>query len=233
MVDTVDRGPFYKMLDRQALARQAQTGESYAAAFTKVYEDPANKTIRDRAQYDHLAKQHDAIYGTAKSLIPVAKEAPYDPLQKAAEMAEFLGPAHARLHSMAVDHQRAHSGMSYQQAYSHLYSRTENAPLREKIKSEHMRATMAGQGHGLGKAAPPAALQDDVSPGSTHDELNTLVVNRMKREPNLSYAQAFTREYLHQDNRPLKSRVDAESIIHAQRLAPAPAFPAYTAPGHR
>ena len=32
MVDTVDRGPYYKMLDRQALAR-------YASAFTKVYED--------------------------------------------------------------------------------------------------------------------------------------------------------------------------------------------------
>jgi hypothetical protein len=31
----IDRGPFYKMLDRQALARQQQTGESYAVAFTK------------------------------------------------------------------------------------------------------------------------------------------------------------------------------------------------------
>jgi hypothetical protein len=55
----------------------------------------------------------------------------------------------------------------------------------------------------------------------------------MKNEPKLSYQQAFTREYLHPDNRSLKSRVDAESILHAQRLAPAPPFPAYTAPGHR
>jgi hypothetical protein len=30
----IDRGPYYKMLDRQALARQSQTGESYAKAFT-------------------------------------------------------------------------------------------------------------------------------------------------------------------------------------------------------
>jgi hypothetical protein len=72
-----------------------------------------------------------------------------------------------------------------------------------------------------------------VSPGPAHDRLNELVTARMKNEPNLSYAQAFTREYLHQDNRPLKSRVDAESVLHAQRLAPAPPFPAYTAPGHR
>jgi hypothetical protein len=62
---------------------------------------------------------------------------PADPKQ------DFIGPAHAKLHPMAVDHQRAHSGMSYQQAYSHLYSRPENQALREEIKSEHMKATMA------------------------------------------------------------------------------------------
>jgi hypothetical protein len=69
---------------------------------------------------------------------PVAQVAPPSP--EAA--AKLLGAAHAQMHSMAVDHQRAHSGMSYQQAYSHLYSRPENAPLREKIKAEHMAATM-------------------------------------------------------------------------------------------
>jgi hypothetical protein len=95
-----------------------------------------------------LSKAHDAIHGTKLSAIPVAKvAAPPDPLQKAAEVAEFLGPAHAKLHSLAVDHQRAHSGMSYQQAYSHLYSRLENEALRNAVKAEHMRATMAGM-HG-------------------------------------------------------------------------------------
>jgi hypothetical protein len=140
----VSRGPYHAILDKMALARQAQTGESYAKAFTEVYTDPANVTLRDGAQYDHLAKAMDSIYGTAKSLVPVEKAAaPPDPLQKAAEVAEFLGPAHAKMHSLAVDHQRAHSGMTYQQAYSHLYSRLENAQLREKIRAEHMRATMA------------------------------------------------------------------------------------------
>jgi hypothetical protein len=121
MTVDISRGPYHAMLDRQALARQSQTGESYAKAFTEVYTDPANSAIRDGAQLDHLSKAHDAMHGTRLSLIPkVEKAAPYDPLRKAAEVAEFLGPAHAKLHSMAVDHQRAHSGMSYQQAYSHI-----------------------------------------------------------------------------------------------------------------
>jgi hypothetical protein len=188
----IDRGPFAKMLDKMALAHQAQFGGSYEQAYTKIYTDPANASIRDRAQYDHLSKQHDAMHGTRLSLIPVAKAAPsYDPLAKAAETAKLLGPAHARLHSLAVDHQRAHSGMSYEQAYSHLYGRRENEALRNAVKAEHMRATMAGVGDGLGKAAaPPDPSQDFVDPSArtpaAHAELDQLVIARMKREPNLS-----------------------------------------------
>ncbi len=52
----IDRGPYYKILDKMALARQAETGESYAKAFTEVYTDPANVLIRDGAAYDDLAK---------------------------------------------------------------------------------------------------------------------------------------------------------------------------------
>jgi hypothetical protein len=55
----------------------------------------------------------------------------------------------------------------------------------------------------------------------------------MKREPKLSYEQAFTREYLAPENRSLKDRVTAEGILHAQAREPAKPFPAYTAPGHR
>jgi hypothetical protein len=158
--------------------------------------------------------------------------APYDPLQKAADAAEHLGPAHAKLHSLAVDHQRAHYGMTYQQAYSHLYSRPENEPLREKIKAEHMQATMAGYGDGLGKAAPLDPSQDDVSPGAANQELHQLVVTRMKNNPRLSYEQAFTHEYLAPENRSLKERVTAEGVLHMRCLAPVPSFPPYSAPGH-
>jgi hypothetical protein len=44
----------------------------------------------------------------------------------------------------------------------------------------------------------------------------------MKANPKLSYEQSFTHQYLHPDNRDLKSRVDAESILHAQAREPAP-----------
>jgi hypothetical protein len=152
MTSEIDRGPYYKMLDRQALARQSQTGESYASAFTHVYTDPANVAIRDGSKYDNLAKAFDSVHGTSKSLV---------------------------------------------------------------------------------KAAPPDPPQDDVRPGSAHAELNELVVTHMKANPALSYQQAFTREYLHPNNRSLKDRVDSESILRAQATAPAPPFPAYVAPGNR
>jgi hypothetical protein len=141
-IDT-SRGPFFAMLDRQALARQAQTGESYAAAFTKIYEDPANRAIRDRAQYDHIAKAHDAIHGTKLSL---EKAAPPDPAQcyvSPAEAAARLGPAHAKIHSQAIDFRRANPRHSYESAYSRVYSAPENANLRAEINREHLAASMA------------------------------------------------------------------------------------------
>ena len=101
------RGPYHAILDKMALARQAETGESYAKAYTEIYTDPSNAALHDGVQYDELARAFDSSHGTAKSLVPVAKEAPYDPLRKAADMAEHLGPAHAKLHSMAVDNMRA------------------------------------------------------------------------------------------------------------------------------
>jgi hypothetical protein len=105
MVDTVDRGPFAKMLDRQALAHQAQFGGTYEQAYVKIYTDPSNRSIVDNARLNHLEMGEDAICGTRLSMIPIAKKASYDPLAKAAEIAEQFGPAHAKLHSMAVDHQ--------------------------------------------------------------------------------------------------------------------------------
>jgi hypothetical protein len=143
-------GPYHAILDKMALARQAQTGESYAKAYTKIYEDPANAALRDGAKYDDLAKSMDAIYGTAKSLVPVAKD-----------------------------------------------------------------------------AAPPDPSQDYVSPGPANDELNELVMTRMKSDSKLSYQQAFTHEYLLPANRSLKDRVDSEGILRAQAREPAKPFPAY------
>jgi hypothetical protein len=123
----------------------------------KIYTDPSNRSIVDNARLNHLEMGEGAICGTRLSAIPVAKAAPaYDPLRKAAEIAESYGPAHAKLHSMAIDHQRAHAGQSYQSAYSYLYAKPENVALRNAVKAEHMKATMAGHSDGeLGKTAPP------------------------------------------------------------------------------
>jgi hypothetical protein len=145
--------PFYKMIDRQALALQAQTGMSYASAFTKCYTDPTNKTIVDQVQYEHLAQQHDAMFGY-RLATPVTKAAPPDPPQ-----------------------------------------------------------------------------DDVVSPGPAHDRLAELVITRMRNEPNISHAQAFTREYLHPSNLSLKQRYDAESDAHMRRLTAGKPFPAYGNPG--
>jgi hypothetical protein len=73
--------------------------------------------------------------------------------------------------------------------------------------------------------------QDDVSPGSADLELHRLVVEHMKSNPGLSYERAFTRVYLHPDNRSLKDRVTAEGILRMQAMAPARPFPAYGNPG--
>jgi hypothetical protein len=151
----ISRGPFYSMIDRQARARQAITGESYAKAFTECYTAPENIAIRDNLQYEHIAKSHDTMFGTGLSSIPTQKA-----------------------------------------------------------------------------AAPPDPPQDDVSPGPAHDELDRLVMVRMKAEPKLSYQQSFTREYLHPANASLKQRYDSESEVHMRRMAPTKPFPRYTSPGH-
>jgi len=53
--------------------------------------------------------------------------------------AKLLGPAHVRLHSQAVDHQRANPRLSYESAYSRMYTHPENASLRAEINREHAR----------------------------------------------------------------------------------------------
>jgi hypothetical protein len=211
----IEKHDFYDAIVKRANELRAD-GESKEQAFTKtIVEDETGRLLYQAMKLAPGAE-----------VKPVPQPSPPSP--EAA--AQLLGPAHARLHSQAVDHKRANPRFSYEVAYSRMYTAPENAGLRAEINREHLGASMAAvHGHGeLGKAAaPPDPSQDDVSPGPAHDELNERVVTRMKSDPSLSYAQAFTREYLHPDNRSLKSRVDAESILHAQRLAPAPPFPAY------
>jgi hypothetical protein len=124
------------MIDRQARARQAITGETYAKAYTECYTAPENSVIRDNAAYEHLAQSYDAIFGTRLSMIPAQKAAPSDAKQDyVARAAEDRGPAHTRLHEMALEHSRAH-GLSYQQSYTRLFTSPENVALRAGIAAE-------------------------------------------------------------------------------------------------
>jgi hypothetical protein len=198
----IEKHGFYDAIVKRAEALRAD-GESRQQAFTKVITD--DETGRLLYQAMKIAP--------GSEVKPVPQPAP--PSREAE--AKLLGPAHARMHSQAVDHQRANPRLSYEGAYSRMYTHPENAGLRAEINREHLGASMASlHGHGLGKGAPPDPSQDYVSPGPAHDALNELVVARMKSNPKLSYAQAFTHEYLLPANRSLKDRVASEGILRAQ-----------------
>jgi hypothetical protein len=201
----LEKDAFYDAIVKRANDLRAD-GESPQQAFAKtITDDPTGQLL------------YQAMKIAPGAEVKPAPAVSYDPLRKSAEMAEHLGPAHAKLHSMAVDHQRA-TGMTYQQAYSHLYSRPENASLRNAVKDEHMRATMSGYGDAVAasydKVAPPDPAQDDITYGEANQELHELVVTRMKKNPALSYEQSFTHEYLAPQNRNLKQRVDAEGVMN-------------------
>jgi hypothetical protein len=75
---------------------------------------------------DHRVKNLFALSSSVVTL--VEKAAPPDPAKdfvSPAEAAAKLGPAHARMHSLAVDCQRANPRLSYEAAYSRMYTERE------------------------------------------------------------------------------------------------------------
>jgi hypothetical protein len=143
------------------------------------------------------------------------------------------GPYHAILDKMARARQ-AITGESYAKAFTETYCDPKNAAIRDGSKYDDLAKAydgVYGTSFSLVKAAPPDPPQDEVSPGPAHDEFNALVAAHMKANPTLSREQSFTRIYTSPDHRNLKARVDAESVLHAQRRASAPPFPPYRSPG--
>jgi hypothetical protein len=115
--------PFYKMIDRQALALQQQTGESYASCFTKCYTAPENKMIVDQVRYEHLAQGHDAMFGY-RLATPVTKAAPPDAVQDDVDPSargDNPGPAHRELHGLIDRRMKADSSLSYERAFGNIY----------------------------------------------------------------------------------------------------------------
>ena len=103
-------------------------GESDAQAFTRaIVEDEIGKVLFKAMQ---RAPGPDHVPQVEKSAKPSTPQ--------------HIGPAHAKLHSMAVDHQRAHPGQSYAYSHSYIYSHPDNSALRAQVRDEHLAAAMAG-----------------------------------------------------------------------------------------
>jgi hypothetical protein len=124
----LEKDAFYDAIVKRADELRAD-GESPQQAFSKVITE--DETGRLLYQAMKIAP--------GSEVKPELQPAPPSP--EAA--AKLLGPAHAKMHSQAVDHQRANPRLSYEAAYSRMYTHADNAGLRAEINREHMRATMA------------------------------------------------------------------------------------------
>src|ERR1700719_4645314 len=148
----LEKDAFYDAIVKRAEALRAD-GESPQQAFSKtITDDPTGRLLYQAMKI-----------APGQEVKPAPQPAPPSP--EAA--ANLLGPAHAKMHSQAVDHQRAYPRLSYEAAYSRMYTHPDNARLSAKINREHLGASMAAvDAHGLGKAvAPPDPSRDYVSPG--------------------------------------------------------------------
>jgi hypothetical protein len=124
----LEKDAFYDAIMKRAEALRAD-GESPQQAFSKVItEDETGRLLYKAMQI-----------APGQEVKPAPQPVPPSP--EAA--ARLLGPAHARLHSQAVDHQRANPRLSYESAYSRMYTHPENASLRAEINREHLAASMA------------------------------------------------------------------------------------------
>ena len=124
----IEKHDFYDAIVKRADELRAD-GESPQQAFSKVITDDETGRLLYKAMQ----------IAPGAELKPVAQPAP--PSRE--ESARLLGPAHARLHSQTIDHQRANPRLSYESAYSRMYTAPENAGLRAEINREHLAASMA------------------------------------------------------------------------------------------
>jgi hypothetical protein len=113
--------PWYAMLDRQARAMQQQTGNSYEKCFTAAYTDPKNIAIKDSMNYEHLAKNYDAQFGTKLSMAPLAKDSPVE--------------VHKIIDKLARERSDA-TGQTYAKCYTDIYCSPENIALRNGTVSK-------------------------------------------------------------------------------------------------
>jgi hypothetical protein len=124
----LEKDAFYDAIVKRAEALRAD-GESQQQAFTQAITDDET----GRLLYKAMQIAPGVEVKPAPQSAPPSREAE----------AKLLGPAHAKMHSQAVDHQRANPRLSYESAYSRMYTAPENAGLRAEINREHLAASMA------------------------------------------------------------------------------------------
>jgi hypothetical protein len=125
---SLEKSEYYDAIVKRAEHLRAP-GESPQQSFAKtIVDDPEGQLLYKAMQIAPGAE-----------VKPAPQPAPPSP--EAA--AQLLGPAHAKMHSQAVDHQRANPRLSYEAAYSRMYTHPDNASLRAEINREHLGASMA------------------------------------------------------------------------------------------
>lgn len=143
-----------------------ERGDSCEVMFAKMTVRGDSKAFDKAYFYDTLTKMAEDSRGpcetpqqafakvitedkTGQLLYAALKAAPGTEIKPALttepEKPTFIGPAHAKLHALAVDNQRAFN-TTYSSAYTNVYSKPENAALRAAAKAEHLAQSMAAVG---------------------------------------------------------------------------------------
>jgi hypothetical protein len=191
--------PFAKMLDRQALAYQAQFGGSYESAYVKVYTDPSNRSIVDAATTEHLAQSLDNMIGTQLSGTNVSAD------------------IHKRRDELILDIQarrRAEiTGESYAKAYAEIYYDPENIALRKAEAPADARQDFVDRGPNHAKLHR-MALEHSARHGLTYEQ---------------SYARIYESPSNAQLRAGIAAEAGVRTLTpdEARALSPSRPFPAY------
>jgi hypothetical protein len=116
-----EKDAFYDAIVKRAEALRAD-GESPQQSFAKAITEDETGRLLYRAM--KIAPGQEV------------KPAPQPAPPSREEEAQLLGPAHARMHSSAIDLQRRNPRLSYEAAYSRVYTDPSLAGLRDQVRNE-------------------------------------------------------------------------------------------------
>ena len=135
----LSKSEWIKLIELQAEGNFTDPKLSSAQKFARYLDTPVGRELFWAAK----AAPNEGAPSVSRQADFIAKAANLDGDDYIAKAAEMKGEAHARMHALAIDHQRA-TGKPYARAYAHVYSAPENEELRNKVKSEHLSATLSG-----------------------------------------------------------------------------------------